>query len=209
MANYPNKKSNIKRTPRAMPRRASNKRFLMGAMLAFLGGYVLACFYSPMAIKALFEPKALVTPPAMNATTMNTVTLPKPKFEFYTLLTQEKTVAKIKPSPEKAVPEKAAPQTPVSEKIVSETAVRTEAPGSKYTYLVQLASFQRQEDAEQLKANLIMRGFDARIKTASQSGGVWHRVVLGPFVSRQVAEKTQADIVKSEHISGIIRRMDA
>ena len=201
MENYPNKRNNIKRTSGVKPRRASNKRFLMGMFLAFLGGYALACVYSPVALKTFFEPKALVTQPAIN---MNTAALPKPKFEFYTLLTQEKTIAKIKPTPEKLVPNKLAHEQPVPEKI----ALIQDAT-SKYTYLVQLASFQRKEDAELMKANLIMRGFDARIKTASQQGSVWHRVVIGPFVSRQGAEKTQADIVKSEHISGIIRRMDA
>jgi cell division protein FtsN len=206
MANYPNKRNNIKRTPGVKPRRASNKRFFMGMFLAFLGGYALACFYSPVALKTFFKPKALVTQPAIN---MNTAALPKPKFEFYTLLTQEKVVSKIKSAPEKLVPEKLSPEKLSYEQPGPEKIVFTPESTSKYIYLVQLASFQRKEDAELMKANLIMRGFDARIKTASQQGSVWHRVVMGPFVSRQGAEKTQADIVKSEHISGIIRRMDA
>ena len=121
--------------------------------------------------------------------------LPKPKFEFYTLLTQEKTrqnpVTSAAPSPKKIV------------------AVEDEKAHAKRVYVLQLASFQRREDAEHMQALLIMRGFDVSIKTIKQEGAAWHRVMMGPFPSKLQAEKIQGAIVQSEQISGIVRRMDA
>ncbi len=193
MANYSNKKTSkgsTRRPPGVAARRASKKSFLMAIGLAFLGGYVSAYFYSPEALKAFFQPK----PPTFQPT-VNTAALPTPKFEFYTLLTQEKAPVK--------------PVKPILNALSAPILASDPASQAKHTYLLQLASFQRQEDAEQMKASLIMRGFDARIKTASQRSGVWHRVVLGPFVSRQKAEQVQAEIAQRERISSIIRRMDA
>ncbi|MDX2346843.1 MAG: SPOR domain-containing protein [Legionella sp.] len=207
MANYPNKKSNTRRPPGAVARRPSNKRFFMGIFLAFLGGYALACFYSPVALKTFFEPKPGVFQPTP---TTAAAVLPKPKFEFYTLLTQEKGVAKPIPVVAAAViPIQLPDKTKTPEIAKASKLSEPTSPTSKHTYMVQLASFQRQEDAEQMKAALILRGFDASIKSITQQGGVWHRVVMGPFVSRQTAEKIQASIAQSEHVSGIIRRMDA
>jgi cell division protein FtsN len=200
MATYPKKKSGTSRTRRQpIP---SKKPVWMGILLAFLSGYLLAWFYSPVALQSLFQikqSKQLIAQP-----TANLAVLPKPKFEFYTLLTQEKAATPIQSKPAVTIP-----VPPMNQVLKSEAVIAAQIPASKYAYIVQLASFQRQEDAEQMKAALIMRGFDAQIKTTTQQGSVWHRVVMGPFVSQQTAQKIQADIAKSERISGIIRRMDA
>ena len=215
MANYPNRKN----TPNAVMRGQSRKRFLIGVVLAFLGGYILAWFYQPAKFTAWVQShlESNKASQRLSDSSAKTVKLPKPKFEFYTLLTQEKVPLKSKPSPVAApvvvpvaaVAPVAAPikiPEPVKEaKVVAPIA----ATASQDAYFLQLASFQRREDAEQMKASLIMRGFDTSIKTATQQGGVWHRVVIGPFTARLAAEKIQAEIVRSEHISGIIRRMDA
>jgi cell division protein FtsN len=201
MANYPNRKN----SPRAVIRSQSRKRFLIGVILAFVGGYALAWFYQPAKFTTWVQShiEGSKASQRLSDSSLKKAELPKPKFEFYTLLTQEKVSLKPKPSPV------AAPiQIPEPEK-VAEVVGKKSATVSKYTYLLQLASFQRREDAEQMKASLIMRGFDASITAATQQGGVWHRVVIGPFTARLQAEKIQAEIVRSEHISGIIRRMDA
>ncbi|MCH9757346.1 MAG: SPOR domain-containing protein [Gammaproteobacteria bacterium] len=223
MANYQDKQHSRKQTRGVVTRRQSRQRFLMGIMVTFLGGYTLAWFYPPMVLTTWFQSylgshKYLQQP-------VKTAELPKPKFEFYTLLTQEKAPLKSKSpavneptatlEPVK-IPEpiKAVEPTRAAESVKAVDSVKNDVPAapiqalSKYTYLLQLASFQRREDAEQMKASLIMRGLDASIKTATQQGGVWHRVVMGPFESRQTAEKIQANIAQSERISGIIRRVD-
>ncbi|MCH9689667.1 MAG: SPOR domain-containing protein [Gammaproteobacteria bacterium] len=201
------KKSTNHRATETVVRRQSKKHFFIAVLMAFFGGYALALFYAPAASKVtwLHSHKGQSEAPFNTA---NTAALPKPNFEFYTLLTQEKKPIKSKllsiaPTP------KARPVHQPESKKQEAPAMLAIDPTLKYTYLLQVASFQRKEDAEQMKASLIMRGFDANIKSANQPGGVWHRVVIGPFVSRQKAEKAQAKFVQIEHISGIIRRMDA
>lgn len=86
------------------------------------------------------------------------------------------------------------------------------APAAKNTkeyYLVQIASFNRRPDAEQVKANLVLKGFDVMITSAPQGQVTWYRVLLGPYRSKALAEKAQADVARSEHMKGMIRKMDA
>ncbi len=204
MANYP-KSKNMNTTRRPLPKRSG-----ASLLVAVLCGYALASLYPPQTLTRFVERffeggKPL---PQVVQVVEEKAELPTPKFEFYTLLTQEKEPVKVK-APRVSVPIK----MPESEKVEAVAPAVSPSvasvPASKYTYLVQLASFQRKEDAEHMKASLIMRGLDVRIKAANQSGGVWYRVVMGPFTARAQAEKVQAEIAHSEHISGIIRRMDA
>ncbi|MDF1677825.1 MAG: SPOR domain-containing protein [Legionellaceae bacterium] len=217
MANYPNTKRNTGRSSVRM-RKQSQKHFFMGLFLAFVCGYLAAWLYSPAhitkAAQLFFGGSQSLE--VLDGPSVKTADLPKPKLEFYTLLTQEKAALPAKPvAVQPPVKAPVAPQQPkVPAAVVAPQSLKVESaaqvqPISKYTYLVQLASFQRQEDAEQMKASLIMRGFDASIKTAKQQGGVWYRVVMGPFPSRQKAEQIKSEIAQSERVSGIIRRMDA
>ena len=127
--------------------------------------------------------------------------LPKPKFEFYTLLTQEKV------EPPKKTPSEIAKTTPVVATPTVSASVNINQ--QEIYYVLQLASFQRREDAEQMLAGLVMRGVEAKIKTITQQGGAWHRVVVGPFASKTQAEKAQGAIAHSERITGMIRRMES
>ncbi len=217
MANYPNTNRNTGRPSVRMHKR-SQKHFFMGLFVAFVCGYLVAWFYSPThvakAVQLFLGGNQSLE--ALDGTPVKTADLPRPTLEFYTLLTQEKVASPVRsvalqPSVKVAPP---VVQSKVPTPIAAPQPLSVEDAGlvestSKYTYLVQLASFQRQEDAEHMKASLIMRGFDASIKTAKQQGGIWYRVVMGPFSSRQKAEQIKSDIAQSERVSGIIRRMDA
>ena len=63
-------------------------------------------------------------------------------------------------------------------------------------YLVQAGSFQTQDDANRLRARLMLTGMNAdiRIDTRDNEDEVWHRVVVGPFNSKQDAEQTMASL---------------
>lgn len=188
----------------AQPKKSaqSAKASVVGWLVAFFGGYTLAWFYSPQTLTTWLDAHlggGQQTPPPVQAKASE---LPKPKFEFYTLLTQEKAAPQQKaplametPEAPKATPSKATPKPVVST--------------SAYQYVLQLASFQRREDAEEMKASLIMRGLEVSIQSVNQAGNAWYRVEMGPFASRVQAEKTQDAVLKSERIMGMIRRMDA
>jgi hypothetical protein len=61
------------------------------------------------------------------------------------------------------------------------------------TYLLQAASFLDPNDAEALRARLILMNLEARIQDTNISGRTWYRVQAGPFTGRarmEAAENT-------------------
>lgn len=91
-----------------------------------------------------------------------TSALPKPKFDFY----------KILPEIEVKVPDwEIQPDRPEREGAF--------LPG---TYVLQVGSFQRHEDADRAKAKLALQGIEAKIQRVVINGqDVWFRVHVGPF----------------------------
>ena len=67
-------------------------------------------------------------------------------------------------------------------------------------YLVQAGSFRLQDDADRLRARLVLTGMgtDISISTLDDEDEVWHRVVVGPFSSEQDAEQTMASLRKHD-----------
>ncbi|MDI9817934.1 MULTISPECIES: SPOR domain-containing protein [unclassified Legionella] len=149
--------------------------------------------------------------------------LPKPKFEFYTLLTKDHRASVPLPKPVLTTPaqlvEKPQNGTPAAVVTANPVATVSTAPPiskpllspgkQKESYLVQLASFKSNHDAERLKAALILKGFDVRIAVAPPQQGGWFRVILGPYTSRLEAEKIQVEVARSEHLKGMVRKLDA
>ena len=73
------------------------------------------------------------------------------------------------------------------------------------TYLVQAGSFQQQDDANRLRARLMLTGMtsDISVNTQDDEGEVWHRVVLGPFGSMGDAEQAMASL-RQQDLSPIL-----
>jgi cell division protein FtsN len=83
----------------------------------------------------------------------------KPRFDFYTIL----------PGTEE----------PVSEKDIKQQGSESAA---KSQYYLQAGAFQKEADADNLKAKLALMGVEASIQTATvPDKGVWHRVRVGPY----------------------------
>ena len=80
-----------------------------------------------------------------------------PVFEFYTLLPKVKNTLN---------------ETDTS--IVSQKQITG-------NYFLQVAALHRQEDADALKAKLLLLGFDVTIKTQNIKGETWYRVNIGPY----------------------------
>lgn len=160
----------------------------------------------------------------------------KPKLEFYTLLTKEDddiinttsntpTVIANVPagvlranSPVKSTANTANKivsteiKTPVAIKptaIKTPTVVPTKQL-AKGSYLIQLAAFRARSDAEKMKANLVLKGFDVRITAITQTRGQnWFRVMIGPYASKERATKALSNLAKTEHVTGMIRFVNA
>jgi cell division protein FtsN len=95
--------------------------------------------------------------------------VPKPRFEFYTMLTEDNLDVE-----EKEVVEPAAD--------VSKPPAATESPEP---YMLQAGSFRQKDDAERRRAELLLLGLEPKIEETSSDNGRWFRVFLGPFESQE------------------------
>ena|SRR3990167_3696939 len=136
---------------------------------------------------------------------------PKPKFEFYTLLTKDNNPP-IVPVATNTVAADPIPATPAITPITTQTP-HTTAPvaqkiqSNSIIYAVQVAAFNRKNDAEKLKAALLLKGYAASISILANAQTTWYRVVIGPFKTHLDAEKAQIVVAQHEHLQGMIRKV--
>ncbi|AIR70192.1 cell division protein FtsN [Dickeya fangzhongdai] len=89
--------------------------------------------------------------------------------------------------PVQTEPRKEAVKTETAAKETAKTDSKTEntKPEKEQRWMVQCGSFKTAEPAESVRAELAFAGVESRI---ASSGG-WHRIMLGPYNSRTVADK--------------------
>lgn len=67
-----------------------------------------------------------------------------------------------------------------------------------YNYALQAGSFKNKQDAEQMRAEIILLGLDARIEPrTSKTGTVWNRVIVGPFTSRSKLQQARSTLINN------------
>lgn len=59
----------------------------------------------------------------------------------------------------------------------------------KGPYKMQCGSFRTQKQAETLKARIAFSGLEAQVKAVDGKSGTWHKVFLGPYARKRLAEK--------------------
>jgi cell division protein FtsN len=107
------------------------------------------------------------------------------RFDFYTLLPEREVIV-----PE----EQSQPATDNKPEVI---------------YYLQAGSFKSAEDADRLRARLILMGMDAKVEAVSGKGsGTWHRVQVGPFSSRSKLSKARNQLI-SEGIETLLLRRKA
>lgn len=97
------------------------------------------------------------------------------EFQFYTLLNEQEVV--------------------VSEAEAAAAASETE----QTIYWLQVSSFKDQEDADALRASLILLNLDAEISPVNVQGTLWHRVMVGPFTSRTARASAMDVLIDNNH----------
>ncbi|MFY7697527.1 MAG: SPOR domain-containing protein [Legionella sp.] len=208
----------------------SNSKPLLLIAVSFLCGYLVSTVIDFNAIANWLQTNVFVQrqgTDTVNAAKVAAQTqVAKPKFEFYTLLTNEhRSVPSSRNSdvnkPEPSTIDTVSPTTmPVSKAqvMVSQPAttvsiktrtspIAMKPVANNESYLVQIASFKNRKDAEHMRATLILKGFTVNIAVISQQQVNWYRVIIGPFSSRALAEKAQASIAHSEHMMGMVRKI--
>lgn len=110
----------------------------------------------------------------------------KPRFDFY----------KILPGDEAAMSEQDLSKNPV--------------PPSGERYYLQAGAFPDSAEADNLKAQLALLGYEASIQTAEIPGkGIWHRVRLGPYSALDDLNKTRAALEQNQIPTNLIRVKNA
>jgi cell division septation protein DedD len=113
--------------------------------------------------------------------------------------------------PEKVYPEQTSSPKVQPEKTDSTTkkeiSQKPVSPDSGGGFLVQVASFRTAEDAEKLASRLQNYGLHTYIEQADLGQkGTWHRVLSGPFDSREKADQTAQLLRDKERISALVRQ---
>lgn len=111
---------------------------------------------------------------------------PKPRFDFYNML----------PEMEVVVPDEELVEAPA----------RSGADAAEVTYLVQVGSFRQAADADRLKAQLALLGFEAQVTTARISAqDTRYRVRSGPHQGRQAVNAMRKRLADSGFDGIVIR----
>lgn len=107
---------------------------------------------------------------------------PEDKLDFYTIL----------PNTESSV----------TEEEIGETDITTK----KEDYFLQVGSFKSESDADNLKANLALQGFEAIVQTATiPEQGTWHRVRVGPLRNIETINKIRAELLANDFSADLIK----
>ena len=56
-------------------------------------------------------------------------------------------------------------------------------------YVLQCGSFRKMDQADAMRARIILQGIEAKIKESNGKNGRWYRVVMGPYDRKRAAEK--------------------
>ena len=202
----------VKRTP-AKPKARLPQKLLI-VIIIYVAGYLTASLITQERLKEAYQKftmhhAAKPTTHAKPQTEVKVIKKPKPKFEFYTLLAKEHTQALNKPSAAHPSIEHTAKAPEAPKVLNNQKPVLNHAPSlTQDTYMIQVAAFARRVDAEQVKAGLVLKGFDVNIVAINKRNLTWHRVMIGPFTNKNEAQKVQVTLARIEHLNGMIRKMN-
>lgn len=132
----------------------------------------------------------------------------KPKYDFYTLLPESEVIvppdsltppsANLKPvSATEAAKIDAARaeallngQTPPPMPPVAKAATATE-------FFLQAGSFRKREDADKVRAQIILLGQNVQVESGTVREEIWYRVLVGPFANREQLAQAQKSLAGS------------
>ncbi|MBV1912943.1 MAG: SPOR domain-containing protein [Cycloclasticus sp.] len=144
-----------------------------------IGGFVM--FLSNME-ESTHEPSATIKKPGIHnevrdvkkptPTAKKPIDSNKPRFDFYQIL----------PDMEIVIPE---------HEIEERRRLEGTGKSKPGTFIIQIGSFRKANQADTLKARLALLGIESTVQTVNQSGSIWHRVKSGPYTSFRMVDKIQ------------------
>jgi len=122
---------------------------------------------------------------------------------FYNTLPNQK----VAPAPLDTSQSGTSHENKVTDIIRRELASRGSQPAPVSTFRLQVGSYQRRGEAENLKAILGKNGFEAVVEqTMVPDLGLWFRVYTGPYANRKMAEQAKSQVQTKMHITGLLLR---
>ncbi|MEQ8662419.1 MAG: SPOR domain-containing protein [Gammaproteobacteria bacterium] len=122
--------------------------------------------------------------------------LPRPTFDFYKILPEMEVPI---PNWEQAQTDQPGPPGAPSAGDDATPAATPDATLDRGTYLLQVGSFQRFEDADRVKATLALRGITASIQRVVINGqDVWFRVHVGPLSSEEEIRAMRVKLIEND-----------
>lgn len=130
----------------------------------------------------------------------------KVTYEFYTLLPESEVIVPPDALPEKAPPPPTAKEVEAKRKA---EAARAQAildgkqpppapPRKEVTqFYLQAGSFPERDKAEAVRARLLLTGQSVHIEPGQVANRTWHRVLVGPFASREELNRAQTQLAQN------------
>ena len=185
--------------PRASSTRKPRPKSQVPAWVWLFTGSVLGAFIMFLVYLAGLAPGTVEQPdPPLTSAPVATETpdagganeeqgVPKPRFDFYKLLQESEVIV---PATEPAA-----------------TAEANPAADPAFEYILQVGSFRRIADADNLRAQLILLNLDARTEEVTiRDGERWHRVVVGPFDTQSKLAKARSTLVSNQYNALVLKR---
>ncbi|MDG1579860.1 SPOR domain-containing protein [Pseudomonas sp. GOM6] len=134
----------------------------------------------------------------------------KPKYDFYTLLPESEVIV-----PPEAIPD--TPKPPAQKPVTPEEAAKIDAARAQAAlngetpppppvvaqaplttqYFLQAGSFRKREDADKVRAQILLLGQNVQVESGKVREETWHRVLVGPFASREQLGGAQKQLAGS------------
>jgi cell division protein FtsN len=168
---------------------SSGSPFLSGFLIGFLIG-VVATVALTIYLKGDTSPFAdkKITTPAINETTEkpSVEIIPEVKeaddLDFYTILPETESTVTVKE--------------------INDADIKVK----KERYFLQVGSFKKEADADNLKAKLALQGFEAIVQTANiPEKGKWHRVRVGPLNNINSINNMRNQLTKNNFNADLIK----
>jgi cell division protein FtsN len=182
---------------------------VVGLGLAAGVAYFVAKANSPYAVQAAKDVRDAGRDPA-KAAKPDTSATDKPRFDFYKILPggeEPKVQVERKIAPDRAVVDLAKDKdADRSSAKVAAAEPATKAAGAGDHFWLQAGSFAAEPDAENLKAQLALAGWEARVQQGTlPDKGIRYRVRLGPYDNTDELNRIKNDLTKKGFDVAVIK----
>ncbi|MCY1289738.1 Cell division protein FtsN [compost metagenome] len=133
----------------------------------------------------------------------------KPKYDFYTLLPESEVIV-----PPEALPKETPPARPAQKPVTPEEAARIDAARAQAAlngetpppppvvakapvtnqFFLQAGSFRKRDDADRVRAQIILLGQNVQVESGTVREETWYRVLVGPFANREQLASAQKQL---------------